>query len=75
MARLRVLSGSEVVEILKRHGFSEAQQRGSHLSMQRRAGATTITVVVPLHRELRAGTLSSILRQSKLARSTFEVGE
>jgi predicted RNA binding protein YcfA (HicA-like mRNA interferase family) len=40
--------------------------------MQRRSGDTTITVPVPDHPELRPGTLSSIIRQSKLPRSAFE---
>jgi predicted RNA binding protein YcfA (HicA-like mRNA interferase family) len=70
-----VLSGAQVVALLKQHGFSEARQRGSHLALQRHLGSTTVTVIVPLHRELRAGTLASIVRQSKLDRSIFEAGE
>jgi predicted RNA binding protein YcfA (HicA-like mRNA interferase family) len=70
-----VLSGAQVVALLKQHGFSEVRQRGSHLALQRPLGSTTVTVIVPLHRELRAGTLASIARQSKLDRSIFEVGE
>jgi predicted RNA binding protein YcfA (HicA-like mRNA interferase family) len=41
--------------------------------MQRRAEGTTTTVPVPDHDELRTGTLLSIIRQSGLARSLFEV--
>jgi predicted RNA binding protein YcfA (HicA-like mRNA interferase family) len=63
------------VALLKHHGFSEVRQRGSHLALQRRDGATTVTVIVPMHRERRTGTLASIVRQSKLDRSIFEVGE
>jgi len=40
--------------------------------MQRRHGGTTTTVPVPLHRELRAGTLRAIIRQSGLPRALFE---
>ncbi len=40
--------------------------------MQKRSGATTITVPVPDHAELKAGTLSSIIRQSGLPRTRFE---
>ena len=72
MARLRVLSGREVCRILELHGFAQARRRGSHVVMQRvRAGRTT-TVAVPDHRELRAGTLASIVRQSELRRADFE---
>jgi predicted RNA binding protein YcfA (HicA-like mRNA interferase family) len=40
--------------------------------MQRRAEGTTTTVPVPDHRELRTGTLLSIIRQSGLERLLFE---
>jgi predicted RNA binding protein YcfA (HicA-like mRNA interferase family) len=41
--------------------------------MQRRLEGSTVTVPVPDHPELRTGTLMSIIRQSGLARSLFEV--
>jgi predicted RNA binding protein YcfA (HicA-like mRNA interferase family) len=49
------------------------RQKGSHRIMQKRTASGTITVPVPLHRELRPGTLASIIRQSQLDRSLFEV--
>ncbi|MHB1191181.1 MAG: type II toxin-antitoxin system HicA family toxin [Armatimonadota bacterium] len=42
--------------------------------MQKSLAATTITIPVPLHSELRVGTLTSIIRQSGLPRSHFEEG-
>jgi predicted RNA binding protein YcfA (HicA-like mRNA interferase family) len=48
------------------------RQRGSHVVMQRRDAQSTITVPVPIHRELKVGTLQSIIRQSQLPRSLFE---
>ena len=72
MGRLRVLSGEEVCAILAREGFREVRRRGSHVVMQKRAEETTLTVPVPVHRELRMGTLASIIRQSRLPRSLFE---
>jgi len=72
MGRLRVLSGREVCRILEAHGFTEVRQRGSHVVMQRRDGASTTTVPVPDHREIRIGTLQSIIRQSGVQRSAFE---
>jgi len=72
MDRLRVLSGQEVCAIMRRHGFALVRQRGSHMVMQRVTPDGTITVPVPDHKELRAGTLQSILRQSGLPRSEFE---
>jgi predicted RNA binding protein YcfA (HicA-like mRNA interferase family) len=40
--------------------------------MQKQAGGTTVTVPVPDHEELKAGTLASIIRQSGLSRNLFE---
>jgi predicted RNA binding protein YcfA (HicA-like mRNA interferase family) len=41
--------------------------------MQRVTTDGTTTVPVPDHKELRAGTLRSIIRQAELPRSEFEV--
>ena len=73
MGRLRVLSGKAVCRILSRHGFIEVRQRGSHIVMQCKKPGTTITVPVPNHTELRIGTLQSIIRQSGIPRTEFEV--
>jgi len=67
-----VLSGKEVCRILAGEGFAEVRQRGSHVVMQKRLPETTVTVVVPDHRELKRGTLTSIIRQSRLPRTLFE---
>ena len=72
MARLRVLSGRDVCKILADTGFVEVRQRGSHVVMQRRDARGTTTVPVPNHREIRVGTLQSIIRQSGLPRALFE---
>ena len=72
MPRLRVLSGREVCRILESHGFTEVRRRGSHIVMQRVLAGRTTTVPVPDHRELRPGTLMSIIRQSGLRRADFE---
>ena len=72
MGRLKVLSGAEVCTILAAQGFEAVRQRGSHRVMQRRTVETTVTVPVPMHPELRTGTLLSIIRQSGLDRALFE---
>ena len=72
MGKLRKLSGREVCAILSKHGFVQVRQRGSHVVMQKRTDAGTMTVPVPLHPELRIGTLQSIIRQSGLPRTEFE---
>lgn len=72
MGSLRVLSGDEVCAILRKHGFTEVRRRGSHIVMQRQLSDGTMTVPVPDRREIRVGTLHSIIRQSGLSRGEFE---
>ena len=48
------------------------RQRGSHILMQKQLEDTTIIIPIPYHKELRIGTLQSIIRQSGLPRSEFE---
>jgi predicted RNA binding protein YcfA (HicA-like mRNA interferase family) len=72
MGKLRVLSGRDACKILEKHGFLEVRRRGSHVVMQRRTDAGTVTVPVPDHPELAIGTLLSIIRQSGIARTKFE---
>ncbi|MBL7129318.1 MAG: type II toxin-antitoxin system HicA family toxin [Ignavibacteria bacterium] len=74
MGKLRILSGSEVCNILERNGFIEVRRRGSHIVMQKKISGSTITVPIPDHKEIRIGTLRSIIRQSRLPRDEFETG-
>ena len=62
MPKLPVLSGQEIVKVLERAGFEQVRQRGSHVVMRRAGGGC----VVPLHKEVKSGTLAGILRQAGL---------
>jgi predicted RNA binding protein YcfA (HicA-like mRNA interferase family) len=73
LGKLRVLSGQQVCRILEQFGYIAARQRGSHIVMQKRNQDSTTTVPVPNHPEIRMGTLQSIIRQTGLPRSLFEV--
>ena len=72
MAKLKILSGGDVCQILLKHGFVEVRRRGSHIVMQKKLPDGTITVPISDHAELRIGTLQSIIRQSGLSRGEFE---
>ncbi len=72
MPKLRILSGKEVCSILAQHGFQEVRRRGSHVVMQKKLPQTTITVPIPDHKEIRIGTLQSIIRQSGIPKTEFE---
>lgn len=72
LGKLRIFSGKEICKILEIHGFEKVRQRGSHVVMQKQVSANTITVPIPDHKEIRIGTLMSIIRQSGVGRSEFE---
>jgi len=58
---MRTLSGRAVCAILGKHGFEQVRQRGSHIIMQKQVPGSPVTVPVPDHKELRIGTLLSII--------------
>jgi predicted RNA binding protein YcfA (HicA-like mRNA interferase family) len=72
LTKIKMLSGKDLCKILELHGFVNVRQRGSHVVMQKKFPDTTITVPVPMHAEMKIGTLHSIIRQSKLPREVFE---
>ena len=53
---------------LRKVGFEQVSQRGSHVKLRNEDGKT---VIVPLHRELAPGTLRSVLRQADLTPEQF----
>jgi len=63
MPRLPSVSGQRVVRALKRAGFVELRQKGSHISLERRVGDQVFKTVVPMHSEIVKGKLSDILKQ------------
>lgn len=64
--RLPVLSGAQLIDILGKLGREAVRQRGSHVRLRHPDRA--VSLVVPLHRELKRGTLSGILRDAGLSR-------
>ena len=63
--RQPVVSGSALIRALERDGWEVTRQRGSHVRLKR-AGRRN-ALVVPLHKELRKGTLAGILRDADLS--------
>jgi predicted RNA binding protein YcfA (HicA-like mRNA interferase family) len=61
------VSGAEVVRALERLGFAAIRQRGSHVMLRRGSSGC----VVPLHREVKRGTLGGILRQARVDADEF----
>lgn len=72
MPPLRKLSGREVVKVLcNKFGFVTLRQKGSHVILVKEAEGGKIGCVVPLHPELKIGTLKGILKQAKVNEEDF----
>ena len=67
MPKLPHVSGAAVVRALERLGFQKIRQSGSHVIMRRGSKGC----VVPLHGEVKAGTLAGILRQAEVSPDEF----
>jgi predicted RNA binding protein YcfA (HicA-like mRNA interferase family) len=67
MPKLPHVSGREAVRAFERLGFVQLRQKGSHLIMRRGA----VGCVVPMHREIKIGTLTGVLRQAGVSAEEF----
>ena len=61
------MSGLQVIKALSKVGFKPIRQRGSHVVLEKIEGTERWGCVVPMHRELKIGTLKSILKQARLS--------
>ena len=71
MPKLPRVSGGEAIRVLERLGFKRARQQGSHVVLRKDTPEGATGCVVPLHRELAAGTLRGILRQAGVTSEQF----
>ena len=63
----RDVTGDEAVRALRRLGFVELRQTGSHRILRQ----GTRTVVVPQHRPIKPGTLKGLIEQAGLTVEEF----
>ncbi|PIP44271.1 MAG: hypothetical protein COX17_02255 [Deltaproteobacteria bacterium CG23_combo_of_CG06-09_8_20_14_all_60_8] len=67
MSKLPHVSGATVVRVLERLGFEKLRQSGSHVIMRRGLKGC----VVPMHSEVKVGTLAGVLRQAGVSPDEF----
>jgi len=67
MPRLPRVSGASIVKALENLGFAKIRQSGSHVIMRRGPKGC----VVPMHSEVKVGTLAGILRQADISPDEF----
>ena len=65
-------TAKQVLKSLSKLGFSEISQKGSHLKLRGIVGGKLQTVIVPNHKTIAVGTLSSILRQANISKQDLE---
>ena len=72
MPQLRKVSGRELIKILcNKFGFRTVRQKGSHAILVKELPEGKIGCVVPIHSELKIGTLKGILKQAKIDENDF----
>jgi predicted RNA binding protein YcfA (HicA-like mRNA interferase family) len=71
MPKLPRISSREAIGSLERLGFKQVRQTGSHVVMKKETEEGKIGCVVPLHQELKVGTLSGILKQAQVTVEEF----
>ncbi len=68
MSRLPALKSHDVIKVLHRIGFIEHRQRGSHKIFKK----DNLRVTVPIHhKDLKKGTIFSIIEQAGLTIDEF----
>ena len=67
MPKLPRVSSAEVIRALERLGFAKVRQSGSHVIMRRESKGC----VVPMHNEVKVGTLAGVLRQAEVSQEEF----
>ena len=70
MTRLPVVSGRQAVAAFERDSWEVARQESSHVTMKKRGVRFLLTV--PLGKELDAGTLRRLVRDSGLTVAQFQ---
>ncbi len=71
MSELPRISGREVVRALKKIGYEQDRQRGSHMIL-RQTDSPHRRVTVPDHKEVAKGTLRAIIREVGLTVDEFK---
>ncbi|MDP3026585.1 MAG: type II toxin-antitoxin system HicA family toxin [Nanoarchaeota archaeon] len=70
--KLPQISGKDLINIFIKLGFIVVRQRGSHAQLERITESEIIKLTVPMHQQLKKGTLSHIIKASKIDEKELE---
>lgn len=68
----KLYSARKVLKALKKAGFGEVSQKGSHIKLRGVREGKLVTVIVPNHKAIARGTFGSILHQAEMTHVEFE---
>lgn len=72
MPELRKVSGKECIKILcNKFGFGISGRKGSHVRLSKETPEGKVGTVVPVHDEIKIGTLKNILKLAKINEKEF----
>lgn len=72
MPRLRKVSGKTAIKVLcNKFGFEISGQSGSHVRLSKKTPEGKVGTVVPMHEELKIGTLKGVLKLAKVDPDEF----
>jgi predicted RNA binding protein YcfA (HicA-like mRNA interferase family) len=72
LPRLRKVSGETAVKILcNKFGFEISGRSGSHVRLSKMTPKGKVGTIVPMHRELKIGTLKGALKLAKIDPNEF----
>lgn len=60
--KLKVLSGKDAIKIFEKYGFAIVRTKGSHVRLYYHSEQIERHVTIPLHGELKKGTLRNIIK-------------
>ncbi len=66
MPKPKQFSGKEVVKIFESHGFKISRTVGSHVRLTLLQNGSSFHITIPLHDNLKKGTLHSIIKDFEL---------
>ena len=69
--KLPRISGIDVIKRLKKVGYIATRQKGSHVRLEKQEQETVRKLTVPMHKELKVGTLSRIIKDAGLTYEEF----
>ena len=65
--KLPKISGFKLIKILSKAGYKIVRKRGSHVRLEKMFDGEIIKLTVPVHEKLKKGTLSRVIKESRLS--------